>query len=282
MFFNAINNEVSCMQITEKTELYINKLLALGMLQPAEWQSSMQYRFYKPTTPLTAFIVNLTVQESAIEIVYGYASTAFTRMAGDENTLIENGVCDEEINLREKVIIYNDTDEETANAKIKAMYAQYLHTEKDELIKLTKEKRKQFINQIATKLKPLGFKKKANSWTKPLDANYYVMFNVQKSDFSDEYYFNIYIGKNGTSCYGDCCYTRISPNEEYPTDWQTISHEAFESFMEDTAVATLQDIINTPLKALGKRENVWHCCTCSRKECAECWVEKNLWEAQQK
>lgn len=256
------------MLITEKTELYRNQLLTFGMLEPAQWQSSDQYRFYIQNTSLTAFIVNLTVKKSAIEIVYGYASTAFTRMAGDENALIENGVCNECINIREKVIICNQADEVTANAKIKAMYAQYLHTEKDELVKLAKEKRKQFINQIATRLKPLGFKKKTNSWTKPLNINYYVMFNVQKSDFSDEYYFNIYIGKNNTACYGDCYYTRISPDEKYPTDWQTISNEAFNDFLENTAVPLLQDIINTPLKALGKRKNVWCGCTCSRNECA--------------
>ncbi len=270
------------MKITEKTELYKNQLLAFGMLQPTKWNSSSHYLFYKPTTELTSFVVNLTVMECAIKIVYGYASTAFTKMAGDENSLIENGILDEDINLREKIIIYNNTDEETANTKIQTMYAQYLHTEKDELIKLTKEKRKQFINKITTKLKPLGFKKKSNSWTKPLDTNYYVMFNAQKSDFADEYYFNIYIGKNGTNDYGDCYYTRIAPNSESPIDWQTISTDELELFLENTAVTALQDIINTPLQMLGKRKNVWSACTCSRKECAECWVEKNLWEVQQK
>lgn len=151
-------------------------------------------------------------------------------------------------------------------------------TENAELIK---EKRKQFINQIAVKLKPLGFKKKATNWTKSLDTNYYVMFNAQKSAFADEYYFNIYIGKNGTDDYGDCYYTRIAPDSKYPLDWQTISKEDFDLFLDDTAVIVLQDIINTPLKILGKRENVWCGCTCNRKKCAECWVEKNLWEAQQ-
>lgn len=270
------------MNITEKTEQYKNQLSAFGMLQPASWESSSHYRFYKATTPLTAFILNLTVNESAVEIVYGYASTAFTKMTGDENELIENGVCNENINLREKVIICNEADEETAKAKIGVMYVQYLHTEKDELIKLADEKRKQFIKQIATMLKPLGFKKKANSWTKSLDTDYYVMFNAQEAGFSDEYYFNIYIGKNGTNCYGDCFYTRIAPDGEYPTDWQTISKERFNDFLENTAVPFLQDIINTPLKELGKREDIWRGCECSRNECAECWVEKNLWEAQQK
>ena len=200
-------------------ERYREQLLAAGMLEPTRLKSSTwHWLFYKPVTPLTAFIVNLRGSDAHIEVVYGYASTAFTRMANDENALIERGVRDEEINIREKYVIRCAPDEESAKLRIREMYDRYLHTEKDDLLLCAKAKRKEFIQMIAVRLKPLGFKKKANSWTRALESDYYVMFNAQKSAFSDEYYFNVYIGKNGTLHYGDCYYTRISMNDSATVD----------------------------------------------------------------
>ncbi len=52
------------------------------------------------------------------------------------------------------------------------MYNRYSKTEKDDLLICAKEKRKAFIQQIAVKLKPFGFKKKANIWTCALENEY--------------------------------------------------------------------------------------------------------------
>ena len=198
--------------VQAKMEQYRIKLLAFGMSEPAKWHSSSwHWLFYKPMTELTAFVVNLKGNEFYVEVTYGYASTAFTRMAGNENALVEWGVSDENISIREKVIICDEADENTAKCKIAKMYAAYQHTPKDDLLLCVKEKRREFIQQINEKLKPLGFKKKANTWKYTLTDAYYLMFNAQKSAFSDEYYFNLYIGKNGTSYYGDCYETRIAP-----------------------------------------------------------------------
>lgn len=256
---------------------YRRQLLAAG------FQESRIYahRYYKVCTALTAFIVNLKETEHAIEAVYGCASTAFTKMAGDENALIESGVSSEDINIREKIIIRGEADARTAARQIQDMHDRYLHTEKDELLKFAKEKRKAFIQQIAVKLKPMGFKKKANSWTRALEGEYYLMFNAQKSAFSDEYYFNVYIGKNGTNLYGDCYYTRVFPGEMCPLDWQALSKDEFEFFLNRTVVPALEQIIHTPLCELGKLPSVWPHCTCDRKKCEVCWVQKNLWEARE-
>ena len=173
--------------IQAKMEKYRKELIAFEMCEPIKRNSSScHWYFYKPMTALTAFIVNVQGNELYIEVAYGYASTAFTRMAGDENALIELGVSDEDITIREKVIICNETDEATAKIKIAEMYAAYRSTPKDDLLLLAKEKRKAFIQQIQTKLKPLGFKKKANTWTRSLNDTYYLNFNAQKSAFSDQ------------------------------------------------------------------------------------------------
>ena len=210
--------------IQSKMEQYRKEITVFGMSEPTKQDfSSCHWYFYKPMTDLTAFILNLHRNEFYIEVTYGYASTAFTRMAGDENALVEWGVLDENITVREKVIICDEADETIARNKIAEMYATFLHTPKDDLLLFAKEKRKAFIQQIQAKLKPLGFKKKANTWTRSLTDTYDLIFNAQKSAFSDEYYFNLHIGKNGTNGYGDCYNTRIAPAGMYPMDWQALA-----------------------------------------------------------
>lgn len=265
--------------IQAKMEQYRTELLAFDMREPTKWQSSSwHWLFYKPMTELTAFVVNLQGNEFYIEVTYGYASTAFTRMAGDKNALLERGVLDEYVTVREKAIICDETDEATTKSKIAKMYEAHLHTQKDDLLLFAKEKRKAFIQQIHSKLKPLGFKKKANTWTYALTDIYYLMFNAQKSAFSDEYYFNLYIGKNGTNEYGDCYYTRIAPASMSPMDWQALDKEEFDFFLDKSVVPELEKIIGTPLTELGQIASYWEGCHCERKKCKICWMKKNLWE----
>lgn len=264
-------------QILMRMEKYRQQLLAAGMQEPTKRSFSEERMFFwKPATQWTAFIVNATGTERGIKIIYGYASTAFTRMAGDEMALVQWGVSDEDITIREAAFVDNEDDESNARTQIARMYERFRLTEKDELLKEAKAKRNAFIHQIAVKLKPMGFRKKANSWTKSLEDEYYLMFNAQKSAFSDEYYFNIYIGKTGTDAYGDCWHTRVFPGETSLVDWQTIGGNEFELFLNQTVVPVLDQIIRTPLRELGRLPSVWSCCPCSRQKCERCWVEKNL------
>ena len=267
--------------IQSTMERYRAELLEFGMQEPSKRKSSVwHWCFFKPMTELTAFIVNLRGMDNCIEVAYGYASTAFTRFSGAENELIELGVSDENITVREKCIIYNAEDEQTARLLIADMYNRYVQIQKDDLLVFSKEKRKAFIQQIVVKLRPLGFKKKANIWTRTLEGEYYLMFGAQKSSFSDEYYFNICIGKDGLSDRGACYYTRIAPEGMYAIDWQALKREKFEVFLDNTVVPELEKIIHTPLNKLGKIPSYWAGCHCDHKKCGCCWMEKNLWEAQ--
>ena len=269
--------------ILAKIEQYRKELLVFGMREPTKptikRTSPWHWLFYKPATALTAFIVNIKGNACYVEVTYGYASTAFTRMAGDENALVEWGVSDKSITVREKVMICDEADETIAKSKIAEMYAAYLHTQKEDLLLFAKEKRKAFIQQIYAKLKPLGFRKKANTWTRSLTDPYYLMFNAQKFSFSDEYFFNLYIGKNGTNKYGDCYYTRIAPAGMSPMDWQALDKEEFDFFLEKSVVPELEKIIGTPLNELGQISSYWTGCLCDRQKCERCWMKKNLWDA---
>lgn len=276
------NSKTVSNEIRAKMEKYRQQLLDAGVAEPTNRLSSnWHWFFYKPATESTAFVVNLTGNDYYIEVAYGYASTAFTRMAGAENALIERGVSDEDITLREKIIICDEADEATARSKIAQMYDRFLHTEKGELLTEAKAKRNAFIQQIAVKLKPKGFRKKANTWTRILEGEYYLMFHAQKSSFSDGYYFNVCIGKNGTNNYGDCYYTRVFAGDRCPMDWQALSKDEFEFFLDSTVVPALEQIISTPLRKLGKLPHIWPHCSCNRRKCDQCWVEKNLWEAKE-
>ena len=267
--------------IRAKMEQYRKELTAFDMRESTERRSSSwHWHFYKPATELTAFIVNLRGTESYIDITYGYASTAFTRMAGCENALEEWGVSDEDITVREKATVRDEAEEAAARKKIAEMYSAHLHTNKDDLLLLAKEKRKAFIQQLHARLKPLGFRRKANTWTRALTDTHYLMFNTQKSAFSDEYYFNLYIGVNGTNDYGDCYYTRIAPNGMSPTDWQTLDKEELNLFLDNSVVPELEKIIGTPLVELGKLPSYQTGCYCDRKKCKSCWMQKNSWEAK--
>lgn len=148
------------------------------------------------------------------------------------------------------------------------------------MLLFAKEKRKSFIQQIQVRLRPLGFRKKANTWTRALTDAYYLIFNAQKSAFSDEYYFNLYIGKNGTNNYGDCYYTRIAPAGMLPMDWQALEEEEFDFFLDKSVVPELKRIIDTPLTELGQIASYWTGCHCNRQKCENCWMKKNLWEAK--
>lgn len=262
-------------------EQYRKELIAFEMSEPSNRKSSTHHWcFYKPMTELTAFVVNLQGNEFYIEVTYGYTSTAFTRIVGDENALVEWGVSDEDITIREKMIICDEADESTAKNKIAEMYTTYRYTQKDDLLLFAKEKRKAFIQQIHTKLKPLGFKKKANTWTRSLNDTYYLNFNAQKSAFSDEYHFNLSINKDGTNYFGGCYETRIAPNGVSPMDWQALDKEEFDFFLEKTVVPELEKIIGTPLTELGQVSSYWAGCHCNRQKCESCWQQKNLWESR--
>lgn len=212
-----------------------------------------------------------------MELTYGYASTAFTRLTGCENALLWYGLSDDNITLREKFLICGEADEQTAADQIVACLAQYRGTEKDALLLLVKEKRKAWIQQFAARLKPLGFKKKGNTWRKPLEGNYELEFYLQKSSYADEYYFNVYIQPIGCTSHMRCYFNRLGSGT---FDWQSLTPEETEAFLDKTILPPLQRLMETPFPVLGHDPIIWKGCNCDHFRCPTCWVQKNVWEAK--
>jgi len=267
--------------IEEMMERFCTQLLAAGMKEP-DWESaSWHWKFYRLDTDLTAFAVNLQGRDDGVEAVYGFASLAYLRMDGKEPAETESiPLSDTQITIRQMSVIRTPEDEREAEARIREMYEAYHLCDKDALLKEKKERQKQFLNTIAVRLKPLGFKKKGAKWTKPLEKGYELTFEAQKSAFSDQYYFNIRIEKSNDSTFGSCYYTRAVPENRKITDWQLIGEVEWTAFLDDLTENKLRPLMETPLEELGKQAWLWENCHCRREKCSECWVQKNLWEAK--
>jgi len=264
--------------IRARLEHYRARLLDAGFLEPTRHSSSSwHWYFYRPETELTALAVNLRGQDGWIEITYGCGSTAFTRMSGCENALLQYGLSDDDITLREKFLICDEADEQTAADRIAAFLRQYRGTEKDTLLTLAKEKRKAWIGQFAARLKPLGFRKKATTWTKPLEGSFELEFYLQKSSFADEYYFNVRIQPKGSTSYMRCLNTRLGSDT---FDWQSLTPEETEFFLDHTILPPLRKLMDTPFEVLGRDPWVWERCSCDHSLCPACWVMKNFRETK--
>jgi len=149
--------------------------------------------FFKKVTEKTAFIVNLSITNNLISIIYGYCSTAF--MMGDEAYFNNYGKSSDGINLRYYAEIASISDEASVKQQIQDIYNEYKSIEKDELLRIVKEKRKEFINLFSNRLKPLGFKKRSNQWRKEIAPDTLLVFGVDKNSYSDLYCFQIQIHK---------------------------------------------------------------------------------------
>ena len=262
-------------KIKKKTKEFKKLLIKNGFIEAKFYKENYvcKYRFYKETIIDVAFIVNLEVFNNKIEIHYGYASTAFTKMTGCADTLKKYGVDSSDINLRNMQLYSYGDNESLLYTDIKEFYNQYFNFSKDEILTAAKEKKKTFLNKINEYLKQFNFKKKNTTWTRSLEENYYLEFYAQKSQWRDEYYFNIFISKNNGYPLG-CYHTRVNTNNKGIYNWQVIMEDNFTELMNSIINNYLLPIINTPICELGKKTEISIGCACDRKKCSSCWIKK--------
>lgn len=265
----------------EKTDFlfYTDMMLSLreeilkAKFQEAEWEFK-QFSFYRCTFEKVAFIVNLKDYGDHIVVAYGFTSIV------DQDHLRHYGEDNNDIKLRFCSVIKNEQDLITVARETQNVYDAYLDKSKDEILSIKKELQKQFLQKIAEKLKPLGFKKKGAKWTRLLDGDFFLEFEAQKSQWSDEYYFNIGVYHKDVQfpwCYG----TRLNINGKGIYNWQLMTDEELNYLLNEAIQSILLPIISTPLAELGCQKEIWQGCTCPRNKCNACWVLKNLWEANE-
>ena len=256
---------------TERMLAYRDAALKSGM-QEAAWEHR-QFGFYRRTTDKAAFALNLKDFGTHIRAVYGFTTIP------DEDFFRDHGGDDDDIKLRHAAIIRDEGDEAEAARAIQAVFEQYRHTAKDDILALKKERQKEFLSRIHAYLKPLGFAKKASKWTRKLPDDFVLEFEAQKSAYSDVYYFNISLYPVGQP-YPACFSTRLTTDGEQTHNWQILTDEQFREIMVRAIETYIRPILQTPLSELGKESRTWAGCLCQRDRCEGCWVEKNLWEAR--
>ncbi|MBQ7323522.1 MAG: DUF4304 domain-containing protein [Clostridia bacterium] len=263
------NEEEDFLRYTDMMLSLREKILNTNFKE-AEWEFR-QFGFYRCTLEKVAFIVNLKDEGDHISVIYGYTSIV------DQDHLKNYGEDNSNIKLRFCSVVKTEQDQMAVASDVKKVYDTYFDKSKDEILSLKKERQKQFLQKIAEKLKPLGFKKKNAKWTRALDSDFCLEFEAQKSRWSDEYYFNISIYHKDIQ-YPQCYGTRLNTNRKGIYNWQLMTDEELNCLLDVAIQSFLMPIINTPFAELGKRKEIWQGCTCSRNKCNTCWVHKNLWE----
>ena len=214
-------------------EKYVSKLLTHGFCRAKENPN----RFYKFTGDYIAFIVNLKEGEFYPSVFYGYA--LIWRNEEILESFLREGDDGSFCKLRGEADLSCEAEETEAREKIVAFYEKYKNAVREEIIAAAKERNKEFIGIIAKALKPLGFKKTGTKWHYELNDRLKLWFEAQKSQFADEYYFNVIISPKD-DFYKYLHYERVYGNA---LDWQLISREEEEKFFLDIAENTLKPII---------------------------------------
>ncbi len=220
---------------------YLTTLAASGFISA----ESRQHRFYRKTSDRTALIVNLTnigdETDEAVYIVYGI--TTIGASPDFEQSFHVWGASDEEIKLRHSTVATLDNEVEVAKV-IRARFEEYAVLDSDAVKAVAKEKQKAFLNRIHAVLKPRGYRRKGNTWTKTLPTGWTLTFNAQKSAYSDEFYFNYAAYREGENRYlpsihGRLSWTDAEGKERYIFDWQLLSDEAADALIVHPTIRLL-------------------------------------------
>ena len=236
--------------IKDKTRYFRKLLLNNGFLEATKYIESRlwKWKYYKITSEDVAFIVDLETYPDYIEIYYGYTSTAFTKMSGSHNVLKEYGVDRDDIKIRNKVVYTYGEDEKNSWDKIKAFYDYYFNLSKIDILSLSKDRKKEFVNKINSKLKPLGFKKKGDVWSISLNDSYVLSFYASKSSFTDtfSFYYRINNVENKSQIF--CCHENDIAyeykNQLLTYNWQCYNSLEFNNFFDFIIKDILLPIIN--------------------------------------
>lgn len=230
-----------------------------------------QERFYKYLTNQTAFIINVRDHGKFISIVYGINTVSLDKEL--RNHFENSSETDDNITLRKNISFSNLEEEILVNNIIKEFYYKYETLNKEQLLTVSKEKRKDFIDCFKTLLKPYGLKKKSNKWSKDLDENLTLNFHLNKSIYSDVYYLDLWINvqdKPNRLCYSK----RYAYNNNYTINWQFLNLNEFMQYLKKTLIEDIDLIINSKIEDLDLKEETFENTFCEKNICDNCKFNK--------
>ena len=259
--FSELNN------YTKKCFDIYSKLIDNGFTQSSIYQD----RFYKYLTNQTAFIINVRDHGKFISIVYGINTVSLDKEL--RNHFENFSEDDDNITLRKNISFSNLEEEILVNNIIKEFYYKYETLNKEQLLTVSKDKRKEFIDCFKTLLKPYGLKKNSNKWSKDLDENITLNFYLNKSIYSDVYYLDLWINvqnKPNRLCYSK----RYTYNNNYTINWQFLNLNEFIQYLKKTLIEDIDLIINSKIDDLHLKEETFENTFCEKNICDNCKFNK--------
>ena len=230
-----------------------------------------QERFYKYLTNQTAFVINIRDHGKFVNIVYGITTVSLNQELREHfEKFIQD---DDNITLRNITSFATIDEENKISNDINDFYSKYHLLNKEELLDVSKEKRKEFINCFKTLLKPYGLKKKSNKWSKDLDGNLILNFYLNKSIYSDVYYLDLWINvqdKPNRLCYSK----RYAYNNNYTINWQFLNLNEFMQYLKKTLIEDIDLIINSKIDDLHLKDETFENTFCEKNICDNCKFNK--------
>ncbi len=230
-----------------------------------------QERFYKYLTNQTAFVINIRDHGKFVNIVYGITTVSLNQELREH---FEKFIQDDyNITLRNITSFATIDEENKISNDINDFYSKYHLLNKEELLDVSKEKRKEFINCFKTLLKPYGLKKKSNKWSKDLDENLTLNFYLNKSIYSDVYYLDLWINvqdKPNRLCYSK----RYAYNNNYTINWQFLNLNEFMQYLKKTLIEDIDLIINSKIDDLHLKDETFENTFCEKNICDNCKFNK--------
>ena len=230
-----------------------------------------QERFYKYLTNQTAFVINIRDHGKFVNIVYGITTVSLNQELREH---FEKFIQDDyNITLRNITSFATIDEENKISNDINDFYSKCHLLNKEELLDVSKEKRKEFINCFKTLLKPYGLKKKSNKWSKDLDGNLILNFYLNKSIYSDVYYLDLWINvqdKPNRLCYSK----RYAYNNNYTINWQFLNLNEFMQYLKKTLIEDIDLIINSKIDDLHLKDETFENTFCEKNICDNCKFNK--------
>ena len=230
-----------------------------------------QERFYKYLTNQTAFVINIRDHGKFVNIVYGITTVSLNQELREH---FEKFIQDDyNITLRNITSFATIDEENKISNDINDFYSKCHLLNKEELLDVSKEKRKEFINCFKTLLKPYGLKKKSNKWSKDLDGNLILNFYLNKSIYSDVYYLDLWINvqdKPNRLCYSK----RYAYNNNYTINWQFLNLNEFMQYLKKTLIEDIDLIINSKIDDLHLKDEIIENSFCEKNICDNCKFNK--------
>ena len=130
-------------------------------------------------------------------------------------------------------------------------------------MEIVKEKRKAFVSNVTSFLKPLGFRKKGNSWKKSLSTDIGLGLVLDKNPYTDLYYFEVdvsgaswYHGRRMMHVRDAAMFDYVAePNAQF--DWQLQSEKELTAILEKIYANVFSPLMKAIPPSLGEEQGFY-------------------------